>query len=512
MKFRLIIKNFFSGIFSQFITICLGIIIPKLFIVNLGSETNGLMSSINQFLVYLSLLEAGVGTATIQALYGPIANDDKKTINGIMSATNMYYKKTGIIYLLLVLIFSIVYPLFMDTSLDYFTILLVIFLSGLSQVITYLFHGKYKLLLNADGKTYVVNNLATIITLLTSITKIILLLMGFDIIAIQFSYIIINVLQMLFLSYYIKKIYPWINVNVTPNLQAISKKSSVMIHQISYLVFSNTDIIILSMFCNLEIVSVYTIYNTIFSSLSSLLNSINNSVIFYLGETYHKSINKFRKIIDIYENIYMTLNYICYNLALIFIIPFMRIYTFGIKDVNYIDYTLAVLFTIINILIATRTAMSNTINVSGYFKETEKRAVLEMLINLVVSFILVKIIGIYGVLLGTIFALLYRANDIILFTNRKILNRSAIKTYKNILRNTVIFFILIHIFNFNTINFISYYKLILSFIKCAIIVILIYIIGLVIFNPKDFKIILKYVKNRYDFYKINKEKNNISIK
>ena len=137
MKLKLIIKNLFSGIFSQFITICLGIIIPRLFIVNLGSETNGLMSSINQFLVYLSLLEAGVGTATVQALYAPISNNDRQTINGIMSATNMYYRKTGIIYLMFVVIFSFIYPLMMKSSIDYFTILLVIFLSGFSQVITY---------------------------------------------------------------------------------------------------------------------------------------------------------------------------------------------------------------------------------------------------------------------------------------------------------------------------------------------------------------------------------------
>ena len=247
MKLKLIIKNLFSGIFSQFITICLGIIIPRLFIVNLGSETNGLMSSINQFLVYLSLLEAGVGTATVQALYAPISNNDRQTINGIMSATNMYYRKTGIIYLMFVVIFSFIYPLMMKSSIDYFTILLVIFLSGFSQVITYLFHGKYKLLLNADGKTYIVNNLAIIITILTGLTKIVLLMNRFNVVAIQFSYLIINILQMLFLSYYIKKIYPWLNVKMPPNLRAISKKSSVMVHQISYLVFSNTDVIILSM-------------------------------------------------------------------------------------------------------------------------------------------------------------------------------------------------------------------------------------------------------------------------
>ena len=208
--------------------------------------------------------------------------------------------------------------------------------------------------------------------------------------------------------------------------------------------------------------------------------------------------DRFRKIIDSYENVYMTVNFICYNLALIFIIPFMKIYTAGIKDVNYIDFNLAILFTVINILIAARTAMSNTINVSGFFKETEKRAVLETVINLLVSIVLVQVIGIYGVLLGTIIALLYRANDIILFTNKKILNRSSIKTYKNIFRNTVIFIVITYIFNFNTVNFISYYNLIIYFIKYSIIIISVYFIGLVLFNPKDFKVAINYIKGKFN--------------
>ena len=63
-----IILNFFSGIGSFVIIAVMGIIIPKLTVISLGSSANGLLSSINQVLTYATLLEAGVGMASQQAV------------------------------------------------------------------------------------------------------------------------------------------------------------------------------------------------------------------------------------------------------------------------------------------------------------------------------------------------------------------------------------------------------------------------------------------------------------
>ena len=84
---------------------------PRLILVNYGSEINGLLSSIGQVFVYFGLLEVGVGGASLQALYGPIARDDKDEINSILAATSKYYNKTGAYYSISVLVFTMVYPL-----------------------------------------------------------------------------------------------------------------------------------------------------------------------------------------------------------------------------------------------------------------------------------------------------------------------------------------------------------------------------------------------------------------
>ena len=48
-------------------------IIPCIMLKYYGSEINGLVSSINQFIVYFNLVEAGLSGAAIYVLYKPLA-------------------------------------------------------------------------------------------------------------------------------------------------------------------------------------------------------------------------------------------------------------------------------------------------------------------------------------------------------------------------------------------------------------------------------------------------------
>ena len=73
--------------------------------------------------------------------------------------------------------------------------------------------------------------------------------------------------------------------------------------------------------------------------------------------------------------------------------------------------------------------MLNTINYAGHFKNTLPQTLIETAINLIVSLTTVRFWGVYGVLLGTVAALIYRDIEILLYTNHKILNRTAKKTF-----------------------------------------------------------------------------------
>ena len=251
------VYNIVSSFIGQIISICLGLVIPRLFLLSFGSEVNGLLTSCNQIYTYLALMEAGVGTATLQALYKPVAQQDKNSISGILSATNSFYKKTGRMYLIGVLLLSFLYPLFVPNNIGYITIVLVFLLNGIPGVVNFYFQGKFTILLQAEGKQYILTNLTTIITICVNIAKIILMSMGFNIVVLQVSYMLFNLLKMIFIVVYIKRKYKWLDLSVDPDFDAISQKNSVLVQQICDLVFRNTDVLILTIFCDLKVVSIF---------------------------------------------------------------------------------------------------------------------------------------------------------------------------------------------------------------------------------------------------------------
>ena len=430
--------NIVASFLSQTITLVLGIIIPRLVLINLGSESNGLINSINTVLTYVALLEAGVGTASLVALYKPIALNNKEEINSILAATDIFYKRSGRWYFIAVVILTFVFPLSIKSTLPKWEVMSVTFLSGMPGVISYYFQGKYQILLRAEGKNYVLTNLTTIIHTATSIAKIILLVCGWGIVALQCMYMAFNVIQVTFIMLYMKKNYSWIDLHATPNFPAISQSKNALIHQVSGLIFNNTDTLILTYCCGLKLVSVYSMYTMLFGIISTMISNFSGAN-FILGQTYNTDKKRFIRLLDAYEIINMVLTFGLFCIANIFIIPFMQLYTSGVSDIDYIDPRLPYLFILTYLLSNGRNSSSQVISYAGCFKETQWRSILESVINITVSLTCVFRFGIYGVLIGTIAALLYRTNDMIIYANKKILNRSPWKTYRRWLVNLALF-------------------------------------------------------------------------
>ena len=486
------IRNLWWGIIGNIITSLVAILIPRLFIVNYGSEVNGLLSSIRQIYVYLALLEAGVGDASVIALYGPIGRKDHQATNEILAATHFYYRKIGVIYASCVVVLSFVYPLLLDTTIPYNVCCLVILLQGSGSVIGYLFQGKYNMLLRVDNRNYVTTNLGTVTSVLTDICRIGLLLMGKSIVAIQATYLVFNLIKMLYVSWYIKRNYPWIDLNVKPNFQAISQRSAVLVHQVSALVFSHTDVLVLTFVCGLKTVSIYSMYASIYGMVSNLITITGNSVQSVLGQTFHNDREKYIELQDAFETYYLALVFGLFTIASIFILPFMKLYTAG-ADINYIDWKLPVLFSTYQLISYGRISSNNIISFAGKFKETQWRAWLETGINLVVSFVCVFQFGIYGVLIGTIAALLYRANDIIIFANKVVLNRSPWPTYRRWLIDLVVFSVLVFLFVSIPMRVDTYFGLILNAMWVSVVIMAAFLGVSSLTEPSSRKVALRYL-------------------
>lgn len=468
--------NLVLGILSQVLTIMLGVITPRLILINYGSEVNGLLSSITNIYSYIALVEAGVGLATVQALYRTVANGDNQETSKIMAATHHFYRRTGVAYLFAIMIFSVIYPLVVTADISTLDMVLIIIFNGMGGALSYFLQGKYFLLFQAEGKIYIKTTVNMVINTLRQVLKIVLMLLGFGVVTVQFWSMIVLLFQMLPIVFYISRHYKWLDLKQKPNFSAISQSKNVLVHQLSSLIFTQTDTIVLSIFCGLKVASVYAMYTLLFSAISLALSTISSSVQFKLGQEFHRDRNNFLILFEGYETYYMATVFALYSVANFFILPFMELYTAGVTDINYIDTYLPLVFISTYLLSCGRVASNQVINFAGHFKLTQSRSIFESCINLGVSLVAVQIIGIYGVLLGTIVALLYRTNDIIYYASHKILNRSVKKTYTRWGVNVLTFLGILWINSCITLSMGSYFEIFLWCIPYTICTLLIYFV------------------------------------
>lgn len=431
MKRKRSIYNIAFSTLSTVINICVGLLVPRLFLLRFGSETNGLLNSIAQIVVYLGLLEAGINLAAMQALYKPIAEKRLGEVNGILSAVNHRYKLIGYYYLVAIILLSVSFPMLVHpSSLSYLQVSLVVLLSGLGNVVLFFYQGKYRILLQVEGKSYVLINLQIVATIVTNSIKVFLLKVHADLVLIMFVSFAVSLLQTSYIMYYINSKYSgWIDLRTEPNFGALTQSKYALIHQISGFVFQNTDIILITAFMNLRYVSLYAMYKLVISQLERLLLIPLNSTSFALGQQYQSDRSGFAALIDALEVFYGSVVFAAFSVTYKLLLPFIELYTRGVHDMNYRDPTLALLFVMVAILNLVRYPMLLIIDYAGHYKQTVSRTMMETGINLTASVIGIRYLGIYGVLLGTVLALLYRSIDIIVYSNTKLLSRSPTKTF-----------------------------------------------------------------------------------
>ena len=426
-------KNMAFSIFARVTTLVTGLIVQRYILLAFGSSLNGLTSAITQVMSYLVLLEAGLGTASIQALYNPLQANDWDEVSSVISATRKSYQKITLLFGALLIVAAVLIPLMVAGEVDFVIAGLLTLLTGGSYIASYIFGGKYKALLTADNRIYVLYILDSISMILSCIFRIIALKNGAGIILIQGINLICVFLKNISYVIYVKRKYKQIDYSHKANFALIHKRWNVLVHQIAGIVVNHTDILILTTFSSLKLVSLYSVYNMVFSQLSTLIQgTFVQAPQGTFGREYNRGMEHFRKAYKIYEGFFTVVIFSISTISIIMILPFIRIYTKGVSDVNYISKVLPVLFTMILLMNQIRTPAVIAINVSGAFEETQTGAINEAVINLCVSLILYTFtpLGIYGLLIGTVISYLYRTADVLMYVYNRILHESILPYLK----------------------------------------------------------------------------------
>lgn len=448
------ILNIIVSFIYQLILIILGFIIPRLFLKTYGPEIHGLTSTITNLMNYVLLLNAGLNTVSIYTLYKPLSENNPHMLNQRLNAIKYFYFRTGIGYTIAILILSFILP-YTITDINNITVFLLMIVMGLQSTATAFLISSNSVLLQADHKLYIFNSINIISVIIRGILQVTLLINQASVVLVQAIPALMIILTMVIQNSYINKYYPYLDSTIERDDKSLNNRKSAFIHQIAGLVVNNTDILLLTICTkNMVLVSIYSVYQLVFSSLRQL-------VVMVFSQGVAASFGHMMSIMDIrglekkyrdFEDFYFYIVSIIYSVTAVLILPFVKLYTEGNEGVIYVDKTLSILFLIIAVADNLRIPGGMLINAGGFYKETEKKAIIEAVINLVVSVILINFLGMYGLLIGTIASFTYRTIDIIYFSNKVILKKSTSKTILRAIRSIILIFINLSIFSLISIS------------------------------------------------------------
>lgn len=489
------VKNVIFNMAYQVINTVVNIIVPPLIIGAFGSVTNGLISTIKQIMNYVQLVGAGISESTVVSLYKPLNEHDNKKTSSIYKAVAKTFNKSGIWFSVASVLIALIYPLFVSEDLPYYFIAFLVIIISISGVSEFFLIGKYRTLLIADQKMYIVNIAQIVGAVLSSVLTIVLIKLNLGIILVQFASAMAYVCRIIVLAIYIKKSYKNIDSSASPDYSAVSKRKAATIHQVAGLVIFGSQTLIVAQFCGFAEASVYSVYNLIFTGINTILATFSSAMLAGMGSLLTIGDNeRVKKVYEIYELVYQILTFTVYITALIMIKPFIILYTSGADDVVYMRTELVFLFIIMGLFNCLRTPGATMINAKGHYDETKNRALIEMSICLVGQLLFVQFYGVVGVLVGTISAYLYRTLDVIIYSNVRILKRSPIKTLLRDIRYILILAIAGYVFLNMDIKTSGYFDWIIIAVLVAIITIIIVFIASVIFDRKTLSWGFEYFK------------------
>ena len=442
MRKRLVYNISFSFLLEIVSLIC-AFILPRLIITSFGSEYNGIVSSITQFLSVITLLRGGIGGVARAALYKPLVDKDFEKISSIINATERYMRKISYIFLVLMLLFASSYPLIVSSQFEWlFTFSLVIVLS-ITSFSQYYFGITYQILLQADQRGYIYSILQTIATIINTILTVLLVRANMEFRLVKLVSSLVFAAIPIALYWYVHRKYK-LYKNVPPDSEALSQRWQAFAHQVAAFINTNTDLMVLTLFSDLYQVSIYSVYFMVVNGIKKFVTICTSGVEAALGKTIADD-NSYllSNSLRLYELVIHIISVIGFSCVIILIIPFMQIYMYGVTDTNYIQPLFGTLLSIALFISCIRLPYQNLIDASGHFKQTKTGAIIEAGLNIVISCICVKQYGCIGVAIGTIVASLYRTIELSIYAYRIILNESIIYLIKRFIVSSVVFLVIL---------------------------------------------------------------------
>lgn len=399
-----------------------GFVISRIMLVYYGSEINGLVSSITQFINYFNLVEAGLSSAAIYALYKPLYMHDYKGINRIVSATQRLYIKSGAVFCILLIVLATVYPMYVECEgLTYVQIGLLVSVLGIKGVIDLFTLGKYRAILTADQKLYIISISSSIYQILYVVIIFSASRLGGDIVLVRVLALIPVIVRMAILVVFSRKKYPYLDYKEEPDYKAVDKRWDAFYLQILGSVQNGAPIVIATYFTDLISVSIYTVYNLVIAGVNSALSIFTTGLSSAFGEIIAKGEKDILKktYSEFMTGYYMAITVI-YGITHRLLIPFIQLYTENVNDAQYVNALIAVLFVLNGFFYNLKTPQGMLIISAGHYKQTRLQVTIQGSIVIILGCLLAPRFGLAGILVASVLSNIYRSIDLSYYVPMKI--------------------------------------------------------------------------------------------
>lgn len=397
--------NILAGSVSQVISMILQLIGRTIFINSLGIEYLGINAMFYNILMVLSMADLGFGSAIVYSMYKPLAENDREKVIALITYYKKIYHRLAIIVAVIGVGMIPLLPLVVNlrTDIPYLPVYYMLYVVNI--VISYFMSYKYTII-TADQKGYLITAYSLVGSILQTIVQIIALVVFKNFMLYLIVFILRTFLVNWFQTNKAQRLYPYIQE--TKELDIATKKSilenvkSMFLYKLGGVLLNNTDNFIISMMVGTAYVGIYSNYLTIIVAIYGFIDIIFNALTSSVG-SLNASDDDDRKF-----KIFNVLNFIDFWImtfcSVCFLVLFNDFITLWVGK-EYVFGFLTVIVIVINFFMpGTITTVSIYRDTTGMFKQTKYVFLITALINLVLSIILGKLYGLFGILLATAIA------------------------------------------------------------------------------------------------------------
>ena len=406
-------RNIIWGVTQKVLSVLLPFFVRTALIYSLGAAYVGLNSLFTSILSVLSLAELGFASAVAFSMYEPIAKEDKRQVLLLLQ----YFRKVCRAIGIAILVLGLCLMPFLDYMIEgakpedvNLQVAFAIFLAN--TVISYLACGYRQTLLDAYQRNDVVSKVNTAVSLILNLTQIVLITLVPNYYLYALALPLLTIAQNMAIAYLSNRLYPeYRSANfIDSDLNACEKRkirkrvAGIMVYRTCQITRDSFDSIFISAFLGLTVVACYSNYFLIVSSLLAILEVMCSAMTASVGNSIaSESSEKNFKDMRLFMFLYATIATVCLACFLSLCQLFM---TLWVGDGLLLSDSVVILLGVYFYVRVIGDIRSVYVDATGLWWELKGRSILEALLNIVLDYLLVQVIGVAGAILATVVSML----------------------------------------------------------------------------------------------------------